>query len=248
MEGITVQGLTKRYGEVVALDSVSFSIGRGSILGTIGPNGAGKTTLIRILSCLLRPDSGYATIHGHRIPPCRDSVKRLFALLPQEARAHFYTLTPLEYIYHYLRMRGYPREEARARAREAVEEFGIHYHDRMVLTLSGGMVRKMLLAMVLSADVPVYYLDEPTVGLDVENRLKLWDILRRRAKAGSTILVTSHYLNEISSICDKVLLIKDGRVAAFGEPEELGRRYLSGFYSKIVVLGEYSSSEHMVRR
>ncbi|BES82238.1 hypothetical protein PABY_18050 [Pyrodictium abyssi] len=114
--------------------------------------------------------------------------------------------------------------------------------------LSGGMVRKMLLAMVLSADVPVYYLDEPTVGLDVENRLKLWDILRRRAKAGSTILVTSHYLNEISSICDKVLLIKDGRVAAFGEPEELGRRYLSGFYSKIVVMGEYSSREHTVRR
>lgn len=156
-------------------------------------------------------------------------------------------MTPFEYIYHYLRMRGYPREEARTRAREAIEEFEITYYDMIVSTLSGGMVRKTLLAMVLSADTLVYYLDEPTVGLDVENRLKLWNILRRRAKAGSTILVTSHYLNEISSICDKVLLIKDGRVAAFGEPEELGRRYLSGFRSKIVVFGEYSSDEHIVR-
>jgi len=159
------------------------------------------------------------------------------ALLPQEARAHFYTLTPFEYVYHYLRMRGLPRDEAKRRADRAMEEFGIDYPERIASMLSGGMMRKTLLAMVLSADAKLYFLDEPTVGLDVESRLRLWEILRERAKS-STIVLTSHYLNEISSVSDLVLLLKN-RVLAFGPPEEIAKRYLSGFKSKLVVFGDF---------
>ncbi len=249
MEAISVEELTKSYGKTKALDSLTFSVQEGSILGIIGPNGAGKTTLVRILSCLLKPDSGRVFLYGREINPssCKSDIKNLFALLPQEAKAHFYTLTPFEYIYHYLRMRGFSKEEAKVRAEQAIEEFNIDYANRIMSTLSGGMVRKTLLAMILSADVNIYYLDEPTVGLDVENRLKLWEILREKSK-NSTIVITSHYLNEISTICDKVLLLKKGRVVAFGEPEKIGRQYLSQFHSKIVVFGEFIKDGYITKR
>ncbi|RLF79866.1 ABC transporter ATP-binding protein [Thermococci archaeon] len=249
MEAIAVESLTKSYGKIKALDSLTFSVQEGSILGIIGPNGAGKTTLVRILSCLLKPDSGRVFLYGREInaSSCKSDIKNLFALLPQEAKAHFYTLTPFEYIYHYLRMRGLSKGEAKVRAEQAIEEFNIDYANRIMSTLSGGMVRKTLLAMILSADVNIYYLDEPTVGLDVENRLKLWEILREKSK-NSTIVITSHYLNEISTICDKVLLLKKGRAVAFGEPEKIGRQYLSQFHSKIVVFGEFIKDGYITKR
>ncbi|AEC52790.1 daunorubicin resistance ATP-binding protein drrA [Pyrococcus sp. NA2] len=247
MNAIEVHDLSKSYGKIKALNSLTFSIQEGTILGVIGPNGAGKTTLIRILSCLLKPDHGKVIIYGHEISShCDDNIKKLFALLPQEARVHFYTLTPFEYIYHYLRMRGITKEEAKLRAEQAIKEFDIEYSNRIMSTLSGGMVRKTLLAMILSADAKIYYLDEPTVGLDVKNRLNLWKVLREKAK-NSSIIMTSHYLNEISSVCDKVLLLKEGRIVAFGPPEEIGQQYLSDFYSKIVVFGEFSG-EHLTKR
>ncbi len=143
-------------------------------------------------------------------------------------------------------MRGLPRGKAKSRAEKAMEEFEIDYPDRIVSTLSGGMVRKTLLAMVLSADAGLYFLDEPTVGLDVESRLKLWEILRERAES-STIVLTSHYLNEISSVSDLVLLVKGGKALAFGEPEKIAKRYLSGFTSKLVVFGRFEG-DFVVRR
>lgn len=144
-------------------------------------------------------------------------------------------------------MRGFSRKDAKIRAGKAVEEFGIDYADKIMSTLSGGMVRKTLLAMILSADAKIYYLDEPTVGLDVENRLKLWEILREKSK-NSTVVITSHYLNEISSVCDNVLLLKKGRVVAFGKPEKIARQYLSQFHSKIVVFGEFTKEDYTTRR
>ena len=246
MKVIEVESLTKYYGSLRALDSVSFSVPEGVILGIIGPNGAGKTTLIRILSCLLAYDEGTVRLFEREIKRCGDEIKKRIALLPQEARAHFYTLIPFEYVYHYLRMRGLPKDEAKIRAKKAMEEFGIDYPDRIVSTLSGGMVRKTLLAMVLSADAGLYFLDEPTVGLDVESRLKLWEILRERAKS-STIVLTSHYLNEISSVSDLVLLIKGGKALAFGKPEKIAERYLSGFTSKLVAFGRFEG-DFVVKR
>ncbi len=238
MNVIEVKSLTKNYRTIKALDSITFSVPKGVILGVIGPNGAGKTTLIRILSCLLSYDSGTVKLFGMEVKGCGNEIKRKIALLPQEARAHFYTLTPFEHVYHYLRMRGLSRDEAKSRANHAMEEFGIDYHDRIMSTLSGGMVRKTLLAMVLSADARLYFLDEPTVGLDVESRLKLWEILRKRVES-STIILTSHYLNEISSVSDLVLLLKN-RVLAFGPPEEIAKRYLSDFVSRLVVFGNFN--------
>ncbi|WP_297506521.1 ABC transporter ATP-binding protein [Thermococcus sp.] len=246
MKVIEVENLTKYYGNLRALDSISFSVPEGVILGVIGPNGAGKTTLIRTLSCLLTYDEGTVRIFGREIKKCGDGIKKRIALLPQEARAHFYTLTPFEYVYHYLRMRGLPKDEAKSRAEKAMGEFGIGYPDRIVSTLSGGMVRKTLLAMVLSADAGLYFLDEPTVGLDIESRLKLWEILRERAK-NSTIVLTSHYLNEISSVSDLVLLVKGGKALAFGEPEKIAKRYLFGFTSKLVAFGRFEG-DFVVKR
>ncbi|AHL22907.1 ABC transporter ATP-binding protein [Thermococcus nautili] len=243
MFAVEVQGLSKFYGPKVALDRVSFSIEEGEIVGVIGPNGAGKTTLIRILTCLLKPDSGEVRVFGRN--PCE--AKELFALLPQDVKAHFYTLTPRDYVYYYLRMRGVGRKEARIRVKRALEEFEISYADEAVSTLSGGMMRKVLLAMVLSTDAGLYFLDEPTVGLDVESRLKLWEVLRERAK-GATIVLTSHYLNEISSVCDRVLLLREGRVEAFGRSERIAGEYLRGLHSKVVVFGEVRLDGFLTRR
>ena len=243
MLSVEVRGLSKWYSSKKALSDVSFTLEDGEIVGIIGPNGAGKTTLIRILSCLLRPDSGEVRIFGKK--PCE--ARGLFALLPQDVKAHFYTLTPRDYVYHYLRMRGLAKSEARRRADEAMGLFRIDYSDEPMSTLSGGMVRKVLLAMVLSVDVGLYFLDEPTVGLDVENRLKLWEVIRKKAEE-STIVLTGHYLNEISSVCDRVLLLKDGQVRAFGRPEEIAREYLSGLHSKVVVFGEVSLDRFLARK
>jgi len=242
MPSVEVRGLSKWYGSKKALSDVSFTVEEGEIVGVIGPNGAGKTTLIRILSCLLRPDSGEVRIFGRR--PCE--AKNLFALLPQDVKAHFYTLTPRDYVYHYLRMRGLGREEARRTADDAMKLFGIDYADEPMSTLSGGMVRRTLLAMVLSADTGLYFLDEPTVGLDVENRLKLWEVLREKV-GESTIVLTSHYLNEISSVCDRVLLLKDGRVEVFRKPEETAEEYLRGLHSKVVAFGDVTLEGFLVR-
>ncbi|ASJ11600.1 ABC transporter ATP-binding protein [Thermococcus thioreducens] len=243
MPSVEVRGLSKWYSSKKALSDVSFTVEDGEIVGVIGPNAAGKTTLIRILSCLLKPDSGEVRIFGKK--PCQ--VKGLFALLPQDVKAHFYTLTPRDYAYHYLRMRGLGREEARRTADDAMKLFGIDYADEPMSTLSGGMVRRALLAMVLSADAGLYFLDEPTVGLDVENRLKLWDVIRKKAEE-STIVLTSHYLNEISSVCDRVLLLKGGRVRAFGRPEEIAREYLSGLHSKVVAFGDVTLEGFLLKK
>ncbi|NJE62076.1 ABC transporter ATP-binding protein [Thermococcus sp. 21S7] len=243
MPSIEVRGLSKWYGSKKALSDVSFTVQEGEIVGIIGPNGAGKTTLIRILVCLLKPDSGEVRIFGRR--PCE--AKDLFALLPQDVKAHFYTLTPRDYVYHYLRMRGLGRDEARRIADDAMELFGIEYADEPMSTLSGGMVRRALLAMVLSAHARLYFLDEPTVGLDVENRLNLWEVLRKKAEE-STIVLTSHYLNEISSVCDRVLLLKDGKIKAFGRPERVARDYLSGLHSKIVAFEDVELEGFLLKK
>lgn len=243
MSPIKAENISKSFGSKRALDGVSFSIEGPGIVGIIGPNGAGKTTLIRILTGLLKPDSGRVSLFG-REP---EKARELFALLPQDVRAHFYTLTPRDYVYHYLRMRGLSKEEAREKADEAMEAFGIEYADELFSTLSGGMVRRALLAMVLSAEVPLYFLDEPTVGLDVQNRLRLWETLRERAEE-ATIILTSHYLNEISSVCDRVLLLKAGKIVADGRPEEIARDYLSGFTSKIIAFDGVSLESFILRR
>ncbi|ASJ03832.1 ABC transporter ATP-binding protein [Thermococcus barossii] len=243
MPSIEVRGLSKWYGSKKALSDVSFTVEEGEIVGIIGPNGAGKTTLIRILSCLLKPDSGEVRIFGRRHCEAKD----LFALLPQDVKAHFYTLTPRDYVYHYLRMRGLSRSEALQRVDEAMELLGIDYADEPMSTLSGGMVRRALLAMVLSAHARLYFLDEPTVGLDVENRLNLWEVLRKKAEE-STIVITSHYLNEISSVCDRVLLLKDGQVKAFGRPERVARDYLSGLHSKIVAFEDVKLEGFLLKK
>ncbi|NJE46126.1 ABC transporter ATP-binding protein [Thermococcus sp. GR7] len=233
---IEVERLTKHYGTVKALEDVTFEVD-GGIVGLIGPNGAGKTTLIKILTTQLKPTSGTARVLGFDVLKEPMEIKRRIALLPQEVRAHFYTLTPREYIYHYLRMRGLPGGEARAKASEWLEKLNIYYADRPMVELSGGMARKALLAMVLAYDAELYFLDEPTVGLDPSARFELWDVLREKSE-NATIFLTSHYVDEISRVCDEVILLKR-RVLLKGRPEEIARLYLPHFRKKVVLFESF---------
>lgn len=242
---IETHHLTKRYGATLALDSLSFSVGQNRIIGLIGPNGAGKTTLIKILTTQLKPTSGKAYVLGYELERSTEIRKRI-SLLPQEVKAHFYTLTPFEYIYHYLRMRGLGRGEAKGKARKAVKEFNIGYANRLMVELSGGMIRKALVAMVLSYDAELYFLDEPTVGLDPSARFELWDILRERAK-GSTIFLTSHYIDEVSKVCDEVILL-NRRILLQGKPEEIARHYLPRFRKKVVLFEHADVGEYRVKK
>ncbi|AIF70151.1 hypothetical protein PAP_08855 [Palaeococcus pacificus DY20341] len=242
---IKTHRLTKRYGATLALDSLSFSVGRNRIIGLIGPNGAGKTTLIKILTTQLKPTSGEAYVLGYELEKSIEIRKRI-SLLPQEVKAHFYTLTPFEYIYHYLRMRGLKRGEAKEKAREAVREFNINYADKLMVELSGGMVRKALVAMILSFNAELYFLDEPTVGLDPSARFELWQILREKAKS-STIFLTSHYIDEVSKVCDEVILLNK-QILLQGKPEEIVKHYLPRFRKKVVLFEYADVGEYAVKK
>ncbi len=233
---IEVKELTKYYGDIIALDRVSFSVSEKGVVGLIGPNGAGKTTLIRILSCQLSPSKGRARVLGYEVGRDDYEIKKRIAVLPQEVRAHFYLLTPLEYIYYYLRVRGLKRREAEEKAHRAIKEFGIDYWNRKMVELSPGMARKALLAMILSYDAEIYFLDEPTIGLDPTARYEVWSLIRKRAKDG-LVFITSHHMDEISRLCDRVLLIENGKLLASGSPEEVAARFAPHYYRKIVVVG-----------
>ncbi|MCA6213777.1 ABC transporter ATP-binding protein [Thermococcus bergensis] len=243
---IKAHRLTKRYDSTLALDSLSFSVGQNRIIGLIGPNGAGKTTLIKILTTQLKPTSGKAYVLGHEVGKGSTEIRKRISLLPQEVKAHFYTLTPFEYIYHYLRMRGLKRQEAKEKAREAIREFNISYADKPMVELSGGMVRKALVAMVLSFDAELYFLDEPTVGLDPSARFELWQILREKTKS-STIFLTSHYIDEVSKVCDEVILL-DKRILLQGEPEDIVKHYLPRFRKKVVLFEYADVGEYAVKK
>ena len=221
----------------------SFRIDSNGIVGLIGPNGAGKTTLIRILSCQLKQSAGRAFVLGYEIGKDDDEIKKQIALLPQGVKAHYYLLNPFDYVYHYLRIRGISRREAKLMARRAMEEFDINFWNRNVIELSDGMIRKVMLAMVLSYDAKIYFLDEPTVGLDPSIRVNFWEKLRRKSR-NSLIFITSHYMDEISTLCDEVLLLDNGHLIGRGPPEKIAMKFIKKFKKKVIVLERVSELEY----
>ena len=232
-----VLNLWKSYGSVLALRDISFRIDKKGVVGLIGPNGAGKTTLVRILTCQLKQTMGRAFVLGYEVGRDDEEIKKRIALLPQAVSAHYSLLNPFEYIYCYLRIRGMRKADARSRALKTVKEFGINFWNKNVAELSGGMIRKVLLAMILSYDAEIYFLDEPTVGLDPLVRLSFWEKIREKAE-GSLIFITSHYMEEISGLCDEVLLLNKGRLLERGPPEMIAKVLTPKFEKKIVVLGQ----------
>ena len=208
----------------------------GRIVGIMGPNGAGKTTLVRIASTQLRPTSGEMRVIGYDVVEEADLLRRRISSLPQDMRPFFYTTTPREDIYHILRMRGIPAGESRRLAEETIDRLDLgRWADTRVGNLSGGNIKKYLIALSLSPPVDLYLLDEPTSGLDPVSRRKVWSLILDKAKEGAGVIVTSHLLEDLMSLSHEVVFISEGRVIDVGSPAQLVRKYVGDSEWKLVV-------------
>jgi ABC-2 type transport system ATP-binding protein len=221
---ILVEGLTKSFGDVHALRGIDLSVPRGTVLGVLGPNGAGKTTAVRILTTLLLPDEGRAVVEGHDVVREAAAVRRSIGLSGQSAAIQE-ELTGRENLEIIGRLYHLSWPQARLRAVELLEEFGlIDAADRAAKNYSGGMQRRLDLAASLVGHPHVLFLDEPTTGLDPRSRLGMWDIIRSLAAGGTTILLTTQYLDEADELADEIVVIDHGLVIAAGTAEELKGR------------------------
>ncbi|MDH4362601.1 MAG: ATP-binding cassette domain-containing protein [Acidimicrobiia bacterium] len=218
---IEAAGLTKRYGGVTALDRLDLTVAEGTVLGLLGPNGAGKTTAVSILTTLIEPDSGTATVAGADLIRQPGEVRRRIGLSGQYAAVdeHLTGYENLDMIGRLYRM---GRRPARERARELLERFDlVEAGDRPVKTYSGGMRRRLDLAGALVAAPPVLFLDEPTTGLDPRSRIDLWGIITELVSQGSTLLLTTQYLDEADQLANEILVIDHGRAIARGTADEI---------------------------
>jgi ABC-2 type transport system ATP-binding protein len=224
MAAIEAEGLRKAYGDVVALDGVDLRADEGSVLGVLGPNGAGKTTTVRILTTLLRADGGTARVHG--LDVVRDAVRLRGAIgLTGQNAAVDEALTGEENLVLFGRLYGLRRATAKERAGELLERFDLGAAaSRLVGTYSGGMRRRLDLAAALVARPPVLFLDEPTTGLDPRSRISLWETIEARVAAGTTVLLTTQYLDEAERLADRIVVIDHGTVIAEGTGAQLKDR------------------------
>ena len=221
---ILVEGLTKSFGEVHALRGIDLSVPRGTVLGVLGPNGAGKTTAVRILTTLLLPDGGRAEVEGYDVVRDAAAVRRTIGLAGQSAAIQE-ELTGRENLEIIGRLYHLSWPRARSRATELLEQFGLSdAADRSAKNYSGGMQRRLDLAASLVGQPRVLFLDEPTTGLDPRSRLGMWDIIRSLAAGGTTLLLTTQYLDEADELADEIVVIDRGRVIASGTAEELKGR------------------------
>ncbi len=220
-DAIIAEGLVKRYGSVHALETLDLRVPVGTVLGLLGPNGAGKTTSVRILTTLLKPDAGKAYVGGIDVIKEPGKAREIIGLSGQNAAVDEY-LTGYENLEMFGRLYHLGKREARARANDLLERFELaDAANRPVKTYSGGMRRRLDLAGALVVSPPIIFLDEPTTGLDPRSRLGMWDVINERVRAGTTILLTTQYLEEADQLCDDIVVIDKGREIAHGTPEEL---------------------------
>ena len=218
---IEAVALAKRFGTGRALDGLDLAVPPGTVYGLLGPNGAGKTTAVRIFATLLAPDAGSARVLGHDVAREADAVRRRIALAGQAATTDD-DLTGTENLVLLGRLAGLGRKGARARAAELAAAFGLEEAAaRQAKSYSGGMRRRLDLAASFLVRADVYFLDEPTTGLDPASRAQVWDIVRSVAAGGATVLLTTQYLDEADQLADRVAVIDHGRVAAEGAPGQL---------------------------
>jgi ABC-2 type transport system ATP-binding protein len=218
---IEATGLTKSYGKNSVLKGIDLKVERGTMLALLGPNGAGKTTTVRILSTLLGFDSGKVTVEGYSVTEQPDKVRSVIGLTGQSAAVDE-LLTGRENLVMMGRLYRLTKASAHARAQELLEEFDlVEAADRPAKTYSGGMRRRLDLAVSLIATPPVIFLDEPTTGLDPRSRLSMWAIIKKLMEKGTTILLTTQYLEEADQLADRIIVIDGGKVIAEGTATEL---------------------------
>jgi ABC-2 type transport system ATP-binding protein len=223
---LKIEDLRKTYSNgFLALSGVSLEVEAGKFFGLLGPNGAGKTTLINSVVSLVRPDSGSVEVFGRDAYSEFREARRMIGVSPQEINLDRF-LTVEETLIFHAGYYGVPKQKARERAEELLERFGLaDRRDQRTNTLSGGMKRRVLFARALIHDPKVLFLDEPTAGVDVELRYKLWGYIRELNRGGMTILLTTHYLEEAEALCEEIALINGGNIVARGSSEDLKNDY-----------------------
>jgi ABC-2 type transport system ATP-binding protein len=218
---LEVQNLVKKFGDINAVDGVSFAIQAGEVFSLLGPNGAGKTTTISMLSCLLEPTSGYAIINGHSITQEALEVKRTIGIVPQEI-ALYEELSARENLIFWGQMYGLGGNALKTRVTEVLEQIGLadRAKDR-IKTYSGGMKRRVNIGVGLLHKPLLLFMDEPTVGIDPQSRRSILDSVKELNKAGMTVLYTTHYMEEAEELSDRVGIIDQGKMIALGTQKEL---------------------------
>ncbi len=225
---IEVRDLRKSFGKVEVLKGINLRVERGQLLALLGPNGAGKTTTIRILATLLKPDSGTAQVFGHDVVQQADAVRRRVSLTGQFASVDD-ELTGVENLILVARLLGYSWGQARTRANELLQAFDlVEAANRLVKNYSGGMRRRLDIAASIVITPDILFLDEPTAGLDPRSRRQVWDIVRSLLEAGTTVLLTTQYLEEADQLADRIVIIDHGSVIADGTIGELKTSVGSG--------------------
>ncbi|MFI5282655.1 MAG: ATP-binding cassette domain-containing protein [Candidatus Dormibacterales bacterium] len=224
-DAIVAEGLVKVYrgrkSEVRAVDGLDLTVAEGTVLGLLGPNGAGKTTTVRILTALLRPDAGHATVAGFDVVRQSQQLRQVCGLSGQYAAVDE-NLTGRENLWLFGRLYQLPSDVARRRADELLAPFELNEAaDRVVKTYSGGMRRRLDLASALTGKPRVLFLDEPTTGLDPRGRLGMWDVIRGLVREGVTLLLTTQYLEEADELADTIAVVDHGRIIARGTSDQL---------------------------
>jgi ABC-2 type transport system ATP-binding protein len=219
---IEVRSITKRFGDFTAVDSISFSVANGEILGLLGPNGAGKSTLIRMMTTLIVPTSGTVLIAGADVVTDADTVRRSIGVIPQ-ALTSDPELSVEENLIIFAKLYGVPRERRKLHIAELLEAVKLtEWKDKQVKFLSGGMRRRVEIARGLVHEPRIFFLDEPTTGLDPVSRVAVWEMLREvKTQRKLTILLTTHYMDEADQMCDRIAIIDHGKLVALDTPQRL---------------------------
>jgi ABC-2 type transport system ATP-binding protein len=226
-EQIVVDGLVKRFGAFVAVDGVSFAVGRGEIMGFIGPNGAGKSTLIRILCGLLRPSAGRVLVAGIDVARDPEAVRQRIGYMSQKFSL-YNNLSVVENLRFFGGIYGVPRADIAARLHFAVDMAGLAgREDALVATLAGGWKQRLALGAAILHRPAILFLDEPTSGVDPGSRRRFWDLIHALSEEGVSVLVSTHYMDE-AEYCHRIALINRGRLIALGTPQELRQSSLGG--------------------